>query len=452
MPDERLTPRIFGEPYELLALDETAIERTFTPTAFSLLELLGIDPPQTDTEDDVAVVHVEGPLDTRGSWCWDGYDTVEERVREALAQSDVRAVVLALDSPGGMAAGMLDGARALRRAIEAAGKPCVAWAGTMACSAAYGLAAACDAIVVTEDGEVGSVGVLARVVDRTAQNEKQGLTVRVVRSGTLKADPHPDIALTDASVARVRARVMELAVMFGGYVAGRRPQCGDVLAHQGAAFMGATAVEKGFADAVGTLADAIAHARQLADAQQENENAMNVDKNSPAATATLAQLRAAVGATTDDELVATVTTLKVQAGQLAEVAKQRDEARAQLAARDQADKLAAREKVLARHRDRGALTKALEDDAAFMADLAPLSAEALDRVLSRLPGLPTTPLAPRKVAAVNPEGVAPKAVTELTPLQRKLARQAGLTDEEFLAQLERDEADARARHADDSDE
>lgn len=49
----------------------------------------------------------------------------------------------------------------------------------------------------------------------------------------------------------------------------------------------------------------------------------------------------------------------------------------------------ARARVLSRHRERGALTPAAEADAGYMADLRTLSVEALDRVLSRLPGLPT---------------------------------------------------------------
>jgi HK97 family phage prohead protease len=49
----------------------------------------------------------------------------------------------------------------------------------------------------------------------------------------------------------------------------------------------------------------------------------------------------------------------------------------------------ARERVMLKHRQRGALTPAAEADAGYMADLRTLSVEALDRVLSRLPGLPT---------------------------------------------------------------
>lgn len=444
--DERLTPRAFGEPWQLLALDETSTERTFAPTAFSLLELLGMDTPETTVTDGVAVVRVDGPLDTRGSWCWDGYDTVEGRVREAFAQDDVRAVVLAfLDAPGGMANGMLDGARALRRVADEAGKPMVAHVGTMACSAAYGLAVACDAIVTTEDGEVGSVGVLCKVFDRTAQNEKQGLNVRVVRSGTLKADPHPDIALTDASVARVRARVMELAVMFGGYVAGRRPQCGDVLAHQGAAFMGQSAVDKGFADRVGTLADAITHARQLADAQ-ENENAMNVDKNNPAgaaATATLTQLRGAVGATTDDELVARITALVGMEKRHAEVAAELAQLKSEQAREKAEAEKRARADLIDQAKADGKLTKALLDDAEYMATLDSLTFKQLQTTLRAMrPAVPTAELAPRKVPSLDPDAT-PEA--EVSAEEIDFAAKHGVKADELKKVAERDAKERRAR-------
>ena len=54
-----------------------------------------------------------GPLDQRGGFWWDGYDSVSERVSAALADRDVQAVVLAIDSPGGVVAGCFDAARGL---------------------------------------------------------------------------------------------------------------------------------------------------------------------------------------------------------------------------------------------------------------------------------------------------------------------------------------------------
>ncbi|MEZ4395077.1 MAG: S49 family peptidase [Polyangiales bacterium] len=113
----------------------------------------------------------------------------------ALADQDVHAVVLAIDSPGGVVAGNLDVARGLRAAADRARKPpMVAHAGTFATSAAYALAVAADRVMVTADGAVGSVGVIATVYDRTKMTADAGLDVRVVRSGALKCrPPHPDV-------------------------------------------------------------------------------------------------------------------------------------------------------------------------------------------------------------------------------------------------------------------
>ena len=441
-------PRRFGEDFQPLALDETALDRTHAPTAFSLLDLLGADVPATTLDGDVAIVRAEGPLDTRGSWLWDGYDTVTARVREALDSEEVRAVVLALDSPGGVAAGMLDGARALRAAADAAadaaGKPLVAWAGTQACSAAYGLACACDAIVVTSDGEVGSVGVVARVYDRTKQNEMDGLNVRVVRSGTLKADPHPDVPLTDASVARVRARVMELAGMFGAWVTSRRPQLGDPLNHQGATFMGQRAVETGFADAVGTLADAITTARQMADAQDamKNTNTTTDPQTHPGAVA-LATLRGQLAAASDDELIAAVSTLQKTAALVPDLQARVAAAEKALAERDAADLKAAHQAVLDKHVARGALTKADLDDAEYMATLHALDPKAADKILSRRPGLPTTPVQPRKVSAIDP-GAAPAGDDALSPEDLEWAKSTGVAPAAILA-ARKDEQERAAR-------
>jgi hypothetical protein len=95
--------------------------------------------------------------------------------------------------------------------------------------------------------------------------------------------------------------------------------------------------------------------------------------------------------------------------------------------------------VLAKHRTRGALTPAMEADSAFMGDLAPLSAEALDRVLSRLAGAPAA-VAPRSAANVDPAA----APVELTAEERAFAKQHGLTEEALLSTKRADAARAAA--------
>lgn len=432
-----LTPRTFDRDGPL-ALAEEAYGRTYdAPPSASIFDLLtGGSPADYELRDGVAVVSVEGPLDQRGGFWWDGYDAVLRRAKAALADDRAQALVLALDSPGGVVSGNLDAARALRVAADASGKPFVAHAGTWATSAAYALGIAADKLLVTSDGAVGSVGVIATVYDRTKATADAGLDVRVVRSGALKADPHPDVALTDASVARVRARAMELAQAFAGWVAERRGGTAEAwLAHQGATIYATKALETGFADAIGTLDDAVNAAASMAAARMETKR---MEQMNAKAIETVAALRASLGAQSDDELLGAVATLRASAARAEELAASVAQLRADLAARDARDAAAAREAVLARHRATGALTPALEADAAFVADLAPLSPEALDRVLSRLPRLVREPAKPAK---------APAASEELTAEERAFAAAAGISPEALLKTKAADAAKKTARAA-----
>lgn len=428
--------RTFGTPFEPLSIEETALAREYAPTAFGDFYAEEMRPKPYVMHGDVAVVGIDGPLDTRADYWCDGYDMIVARAAMALADPKARALVLALDSPGGMAAGNLDAARQLRSLVQQSGKPCVAHAGTMACSAAYALACAADAIHLTADGVVGSIGTIATVYDRTAQTAADGLNVKVVRSGNLKADPHPDVALTDASVARVRARITELAGMFATWVSERRPMMGDPLALQGASVYGADAVAKGVADQVGTLADAItAAASMAADTTRKKTMEANALKSLEAFTA----LRSQLGATTDEEALAAVATLRQRAGQVDALAANLAAAQQQLAERDAAQAASARATVLDKHLQRGALTPAMQADAEYMGDLAPLSPEALDRVLSKLPSAPSA-VAPRG-AGIDPKGTDPESIT-LTDDDKAFAKAAGVSEASFLATKRADAARA----------
>ena len=420
-----------GQP---LALADEHIAMAYErPRAF--LDLLFADVPSGyRVSDGVAVIDVRGPLEQRSGWFWDGYDSVQQRIGDALADPAARAVVLCLDSPGGVVAGMLDTARAIRAAADAADKPLVAHADTWATSAAYGLAVAADHISVTHDGALGSVGVIATVYDRTKATADAGLDVRVVRSGALKADPHPDVPLTDASVARVRARVVDLAQSFAAWVGERRGQTAEaVLSHQGATLYAARAIEAGLADSVGTLADALTTARALADARDSTRRDRMTDQTMRAQ---LDTLRAALAVDSDAEITAAVATLRKRAEAADAAAAELATLKAQIAERDARDAAAAREEVLVKHRQRGALTPAMEADAAYMSDLAPLAPSALDRVLSHLPSAP---------AAHTPARVTTSDSDEPTADDLRWARLAGVSPEALKATIAADKRRAQQR-------
>ena len=208
----------------------------------------------------VAVVPVEGALMDRAGWWWDGYDAIAARVEKAHGDASVRAVMLDLDSPGGMVAGLFECMAALRAARVASGKRMVAWVGSGAYSAAYSLASVCDEIVTGVTAGTGSVGVIASLVSRAAQLTAEGVDVRVVSSGVEKTDGHPALPISDAAEGRLRARVGELsAMLFDEVRIGRAGLTTDALmALDGGVRYGRAAVAAGLSDRVTTRAALLA--------------------------------------------------------------------------------------------------------------------------------------------------------------------------------------------------
>jgi signal peptide peptidase SppA len=200
----------------------------------------------------IGVLSIEGPLEHHGGgWCcWANYDDIRAQVEIALRHPEVRALVLKVDSPGGVAAGMGQLHRAIRRLRAEIGKPVIAWVDEMACSAAYSLASACDEIWTPPEAVVGSIGVILCTIDESAALEKAGVAVRYVVTGRRKADLHPGAPVTDEVLKVAQAKVDELGARFFASVAQSRGMTpASVEALQAAVFMGPAAVAVGLADA-----------------------------------------------------------------------------------------------------------------------------------------------------------------------------------------------------------
>ena len=92
----------------------------------------------------------------------------------------------------------------------------------MAASAAYWIASACDELVVTPSGSVGSIGVLAVHTDRSAANEEEGIKPTYVAYGKYKAEFNPDNPLSDEALAELQSQVDEAGETFVKAVAKQR--------------------------------------------------------------------------------------------------------------------------------------------------------------------------------------------------------------------------------------
>lgn len=234
--------------------------------------------------DNVAVVSIKGMLLKTAYVGWfssyDGYDLIQARVLAALADASVNAVVLCIDSPGGMVSGTFDCARAIAAAAKVAGKPIVACADDTACSAAYALACVGDEIVVPDTGAVGSIGVIRIITSYARMLNDAGVDVAVITSGIAKTDGCPSIPIDDESRQRMQADVDYLANVFAEHVATfRSVAVKDLMAMQGQFFLGPNAVKAGLADAVGNLGDAINRAKALAAKKQNVSGARGARAN-----------------------------------------------------------------------------------------------------------------------------------------------------------------------------
>jgi protease-4 len=153
-----------------------------------------------------------------------GLITDDQKMLELLDKvgksSQVRAVILDINSPGGTTTGGEAMYDAIRRLAEK--KPVVAVCGTLATSAAYIVALATDRIFVYGNTITGSVGVIFQWADVSELMRTLGVKVEEVKSGPLKAVPNPFEPTDEKGRALAAEMVQEAKVWFVDLVGRRR--------------------------------------------------------------------------------------------------------------------------------------------------------------------------------------------------------------------------------------
>jgi capsid assembly protease len=182
-------------------------------------------------------------------------------MRQAIGDPDSRAVVIDVNSPGGLV-DMVPEAAAELRGMRDAGKPIVAVANVMAASAAYWLASQAHEIIVTPSGEVGSVGVYSVHRDMSAAMERMGVRHTLVKAGAHKVDGNPFEPLNEDAEQNMQQDVDDFYEMFVNDVALGRgvdvPSLEDGKAFGGGrSFLAKRAVNAGLADRVATLGETV---------------------------------------------------------------------------------------------------------------------------------------------------------------------------------------------------
>lgn len=200
--------------------------------------------------DGVAVIPVAGPMFRRANLfsMISGATSTEvlaRELREAVDNPNVVAVLLAIDSPGGEAAGISELAEQIAGYRKR--KPVHAYADGMCCSGAYWIAAACETITASRTAVLGSVGAVLGVCCHADEEHVEFISSQ---SPLKRADPK-----TEDGQGEYQQRVDDLAAVFVSDVARfRGVDAQTVLSEfgRGGCLTGARAVRAGLADRTGT--------------------------------------------------------------------------------------------------------------------------------------------------------------------------------------------------------
>ena len=182
-------------------------------------------------------------------------DAINKAMRRALKETNVKALILRIDSPGGspvQAGRVYDEIRRLRAEHK---KPIYAVIEDTGASAAYYIAAGADKVYADKASIVGSIGVLMDGFGFTGLMDKLGVERRLLTAGENKGFLDPFSPQSDAQRAHAQRMLDQIHQQFIGVV---RQGRGERLKEtpemfSGLFWTGEQAVQLGLADGLGSL-------------------------------------------------------------------------------------------------------------------------------------------------------------------------------------------------------
>lgn len=231
-------------------------ENEVTPEALEAYQAAAADRGERlRMRDDIAILDVSGPLFKRANLFVrvsgaTSYEIAARDLQVALDDPSCTGIILNVDSPGGDVSGCDELAASIFEARKV--KPITAYVSGMAASGAYWIAAAAERVVVSDAAQLGSIGVVFGMTDRSKANEKRGVEhIEFVSSQSPAKRPDRD---TEEGRSQIQKRVDDLADVFISAVAKYRGVTPETVIQEfgaGGVEIGANAVALGMADEVG---------------------------------------------------------------------------------------------------------------------------------------------------------------------------------------------------------
>lgn len=213
--------------------------------------------------DGVGLVELKGPI-------IDGQETVRQ-LRELKKDDRVKAVVLRIDSPGGVVGPSQEIYAAVKGVAKV--KKVVVSMGSVAASGGYYAAAPATVIYANPGTITGSIGVLMKFSNIEGLMDKVGLKAFTIKTGKFKDIGSPVRTMSDEERAMLQGVIDSTHQQFIKAVAeGRKLPVEQVRAiADGRIFSGEQALAAKLVDRIGTLQDAVVEAGRLGGVKGEPE-------------------------------------------------------------------------------------------------------------------------------------------------------------------------------------
>lgn len=184
------------------------------------------------------------------------------------SHDNVKAILVAMDSPGGAVGPSQEISAAFKRIREERKIPIVCTTSGLMASGAYYAAVACDKIIVAPGALIGSIGVIMDFANLERLYDWAKIQRYTITSGKYKDSGAEYRAMREDERQLFQDMINEVYQQFKNAVAQGRPNLKrDILDEytDGRVFTGAKAVELGFADETGTFQDAVKRTAELAE-------------------------------------------------------------------------------------------------------------------------------------------------------------------------------------------
>ncbi|MFO1153979.1 MAG: S49 family peptidase [Rhodospirillales bacterium] len=187
--------------------------------------------------------------------------TLAGLLERAFRLSDVKAVALAINSPGGAAVQSALIATRIRALAEEHKVPVLAFAEDVAASGGYWLATAADEIYADESSIIGSIGVISAGFGFPEALKRLGIERRVYTAGEHKNPLDPFLPEQPDELDHLKRLQADVHEAFCRQVRARRGDRlqGDEEIFSGRFWSGKAALERGLIDGIGDLRGVLRH-------------------------------------------------------------------------------------------------------------------------------------------------------------------------------------------------